>query len=130
MYIVTIVFQQNYIIKMKTDGLIWCIRPSGNKKSGAVFLYFDNFYSLIFKLADNIIIYLSFVIIYDNLLKYVAVTTHFFISMKIVHNANLSSLDNIIWMQFLARTYVIYVILFNKFSHVSVIELHGFSLFR
>ena len=36
-------------------------------KSGAVFLYNDNF-SLI--LADNIVTYLLFVIIYGNLLKY------------------------------------------------------------
>ena len=40
-----------------------------SKKSGAVFLYFESFYSF---LADNI--YMSFVIIYDNLLKYVALT--------------------------------------------------------
>ena len=45
------------------------------KKSGAVFLRFDSFYSLI--LADNIIIYLLFIIIYDDLLKYVAVTGQF-----------------------------------------------------
>ena len=37
------------------------------KKRGAVFLYFDNFYSLI--LEDNIVFYLSFSIIYGNLLK-------------------------------------------------------------
>ena len=42
------------------------------KKSGAVFLYFDNFYSLI--LEDNIVFYLSFVIIYGNILKYIAGT--------------------------------------------------------
>ena len=42
------------------------------KKCGTVFLCFDNFYSFI--LADNIVIYMSFVIIYDNLLKYVSVT--------------------------------------------------------
>ena len=36
------------------------------------FLYFHNFYSFI--LANNIDIYLSFVIIYVNLLKYIAVT--------------------------------------------------------
>ena len=34
------------------------------KKRGAVYLYFDNFYSLIF--ADNIVIYLPLVIIYGN----------------------------------------------------------------
>ena len=45
------------------------------KKSGAVFLYFEIFYSLI--LADNIIIYLSFVLIYGNHLKYVALTANF-----------------------------------------------------
>ena len=40
--------------------------------SGAVFLYFDNFYSLIS--SDNIVIYFSFVyILYGNLLKYIAV---------------------------------------------------------
>ena len=43
-----------------------------NKKSMAVFLCFDRFYSL--SLADNIAIYLSFIIIYDNHLKYVTVT--------------------------------------------------------
>ena len=42
------------------------------KKSGSVFLYFDKCYSLI--LTDNIVIYLSFVIIYGNLLQYIAVT--------------------------------------------------------
>ena len=41
-----------------------------NKKSGAVFFYFDSIYSLI--LADNIVI---FVIIYGNLLKYIAATS-------------------------------------------------------
>ena len=39
------------------------------KKSGAVFLYFDSFYTFI--LADNSVVYLAFVIIYDNLLKYI-----------------------------------------------------------
>ena len=43
-----------------------------NLKSGTVFLYFDIFNSLI--LADNIIFYLSFAIIYGNLLKYIAGT--------------------------------------------------------
>ena len=42
------------------------------KKSGPVFLYFDHFFSLI--LADKNVIYLSFCIIYGNLLKYIAVT--------------------------------------------------------
>ena len=41
-------------------------------KSGTVFFYFDNFNSLI--LADNIVISLSFVIIYGNILKYISVT--------------------------------------------------------
>ena len=41
-------------------------------KKGAVFSYFDNFYS--FNLADNTVIYFSFVIIYGNLLEYIAVT--------------------------------------------------------
>ena len=49
---------------------------------GAVYLNFDRFYSLI--LADNIVIYLSFVIIYGNLLKYVAV------AMKIGLNTTLA----------------------------------------
>ena len=40
--------------------------------SGAVLLYFDSFYSLI--LADIIVIYLSLVIIYGNLLKYLSLT--------------------------------------------------------
>ena len=44
------------------------------KKSGAVFLYFDGFYFLI--LPDNIVIYLSLVIIYGNLLKYITLTAH------------------------------------------------------
>ena len=44
--------------------------------SGAVFLYFDSFYSFI--LADNIVISLSFFIIYGNLLKYKAVTAQHF----------------------------------------------------
>ena len=35
-----------------------------------VILYFNNFYSLI--LEDNIVFYLSFVIIYGNFLKYIA----------------------------------------------------------
>ena len=43
-------------------------------KYRAVFLCFDIFYSLIF--AAVIIIYLSFVILNDNLLKYVAVTAN------------------------------------------------------
>ena len=42
---------------MKTERLILMYFTSGNKKSGAVFLNFDNFYSLI--LPDNIVIYLS-----------------------------------------------------------------------
>ena len=42
------------------------------KERGSLFLYFDSFNSLM--LADNIVIYLSFVIIYGNLLKYIAVT--------------------------------------------------------
>ena len=36
----------------------WCIWPLWNKKSGAVFLYFDRFYSSI--LADNNAIYMPF----------------------------------------------------------------------
>ena len=43
--------------------------------SGAVFLYFGSFYSFI--LAGKIVNYLSFIIIYGNLLKYVAVTMKF-----------------------------------------------------
>ena len=43
-------------------------------KSGTVFLCFDNFYSFI--LANNIVIYLSFAIIYGNLLKYITVTMY------------------------------------------------------
>ena len=43
----------------------------------AVFFYFVNFYSLI--LEDNIVFYLSFVIIYGNLLKYIADTTQIFL---------------------------------------------------
>ena len=39
------------------------------KRVGAVFIYFDNFQSLM--LADNIDMYLSFVIIYGNFLKYI-----------------------------------------------------------
>ena len=46
------------------------------KKIGAVFLYVDNFYSLI--LEDNIVFDLSFVIIYGHLLKYIADTAQFF----------------------------------------------------
>ena len=42
------------------------------KKSGQSFYVLTLFYSLIS--ADIIVIYLSFVIIYGNLLKYVAVT--------------------------------------------------------
>ena len=48
----------------------------GIKKIGAVFLCFDTFYSLI--LAAGIVIYLSFVIINEELLKYVAVTANLF----------------------------------------------------
>ena len=48
--------------------------PLKYKKSGAVFLYFDNFYTLI--LEDKIVFYLSFVIIYVNLSKYIAGTAH------------------------------------------------------
>ena len=38
-------------------------------------LYYVSFYSFI--LADNIVIYFSFVIIYSSLLKHVTVTAHF-----------------------------------------------------
>ena len=44
------------------------------KRVGQSFYTFDNFYSLI--LPDNIVIYLSLVIIYANLLKYITVTAH------------------------------------------------------
>ena len=46
------------------------------KKSGTVFLCFDIFYSLI--VVADIAIYLSFVIINDNPLKYVSVTAKHF----------------------------------------------------
>ena len=55
---------------MDTDTFVFQI------KSGSVFSSFDIFYSLI-KAAD-IVIYLSFVIINDNVLKYVAVTAKLF----------------------------------------------------
>ena len=52
-------------------------------QEGAVFLYFDNFYSLM--LADNFFIYLPCIIIYGNLLKYihVAVTSPTFLQRKL-----------------------------------------------
>ena len=62
--------------KLKQEDWFSCIWPSGNKKSGAVFLYFDNLYSSI--LADNNVIYLPFVIIHGNVLKYIAVTAQIF----------------------------------------------------
>ena len=43
-----------------------------NIKGGVVFTYFDILYSFI--IADNFVIYLSFVIICGNLLKYIEVT--------------------------------------------------------
>ena len=46
-------------------------KTSGNRMSGAILLHFDHFDSL--TLAENIDIYLSFVIIYDNLLKYTCI---------------------------------------------------------
>ena len=55
---------------METERLFF----SGNKKSGTVFLYFDNFNSLF--IPDNIAIYVSLIIIYDNLMKYITVTVH------------------------------------------------------
>ena len=51
------------------------------KKSGAVRLHFDIFYSLI--LEENIVFYLSFVIIYDNLLKYIAGTAQSNVQYKV-----------------------------------------------
>ena len=63
-----------------------CILPSKYKKSRAVFLYFDNFCYLI--LENNIVCYLSFVIIYGNLLKYIA-------AMKIAHSATLINIAKI-----------------------------------
>ena len=42
------------------------------EKSGVVFLDIDNFYTLI--LADNVVLNLSFIIIYGYFLKYLAVT--------------------------------------------------------
>ena len=56
------------------------------KKSGTVFLYFDNFYSLL--LADIVINYSSFVIIYGNRLKHISDSPIFF--MKIVNNTTLT----------------------------------------
>ena len=44
------------------------------KRVGQSFYTVDNFCSLI--LSDNIVIYLSLVIIYGNLLKYITVTVH------------------------------------------------------
>ena len=43
------------------------------KSVGQSFLYLDNFYSLI-SAADNSVIYLSFVILYGNNLKYTVIT--------------------------------------------------------
>ena len=48
-----------------------CICLSETKKIGTVFLYLI-FYSLIFE--GNIVIYLGFVIIFGNRLKYITVT--------------------------------------------------------
>ena len=47
--------------------------------------YFDIFYSLI--LADNIVIYLPFIIVYENLLKYISYSAT--IAMKIIHSSTL-----------------------------------------
>ena len=51
-----------------------------------VFLYFDNFYSLI--LADYIVIYLPCIIIrlYGNFLEYITVTSHFL--QRKLHNGH------------------------------------------
>ena len=60
------------------------------KSVGQSILYFDNFYSLILAYIRNIVIYLSFVIIYSNLLKKVAVITlPIQNAMKIVHKTTL-----------------------------------------
>ena len=56
------------------------------KRVGQSFLYLKK-YSLI--LADNIVIYLSFAIIYGNLLKYITVTVPL-LQRKLVHTTTLS----------------------------------------
>ena len=61
---------KNEIRKIDFDA--FCLQKI--KKERADFLNFDNFYSL--TLPDNIVIYLSLVIIYGNLLKYITVIIH------------------------------------------------------
>ena len=56
---------------MKIDRFIFMYLDFKNNECDSLFLYFDSFYSV--TLADNIVIYLSLVIIHGNLLNFMTV---------------------------------------------------------